>query len=104
MAAASSADILARFRDREGVGWVGNANGGGGGGGADARFVSLLEKIQKFFRDRSGRASTGAVLHHFSWVSNNDAVVFKQLLKRAAGFDKAGKAWVLREEGGDARV
>ena len=58
----------------------------------------MLEKIQNFLRDRSGRASTGAVLHHFSWVSNNDAVVFKQLLKKVAVFDKAGKAWVLREE------
>lgn len=94
-AAASSADILARFRDREGVGGGGSANGGGG---TDARFVSLLEKIQIFLRDRGGRASTGAVLHHFSWVANNEAVVFKQLLKRAAAFDKAGKAWVLREE------
>lgn len=61
--------------------------------------MSLLEKITKFLRDRGGRASTEAVLHHFSWVSNNDAVVFKQLLKRVAAFDKPGKAWVLREGG-----
>jgi hypothetical protein len=101
-AAASSADILARFRDRDGGNGHASSNGGGGnggvGGGADARFVSLLDKIRKFLQERGGRASTEAVLHHFSWVPNADAVVFKQLLKRAATFEKAGHSWTLREE------
>ncbi len=79
----------------------GGTDGGNGGGGnnADARFVSLLEKIRRFLQERGGRASTQAVLHHFSWVPNADAVVFKQLLKRAAAFDKPSRSWALREEG-----
>jgi len=88
----ASTDILSRFREREGRG----EGSEGGLGGADARYVSLLERIKKFLREKGPRVPTEEVLRHFKHVPHSDAVIFKTMLKSVGKLSRG--AWTLREE------
>ena len=89
-APASSTDILSRFREREGGG------SGGGGGPAEARYVSLLERIKKFLREKGPHVPTDQLLHHFRHVPHTDAVIFKTMLKSVGTLSRG--TWSLTPE------
>lgn len=100
--AAPSSSILSRFRERQGGG--GGDEGGGSsssagsrvGGGGESKYVSLMDRIKRFLRERGPAVPTAALLQHFQDVPQTDAVIFKALLKQLASF--ANGHWTLKTE------
>jgi len=90
----SSTDILSRFREREG----GSGRGGGGlvMAGAEARYMSLMDRIKKFLMEKGPRVPTERLLQYFRDVPHTDAVIFKAMLKTVGRLENG--AWSLREE------
>ena len=90
----SSTDILSRFREREG----GSGRGGGGLAmtGAEARYVSLMDRIKKILIEKGPRVPTERLLQFFRDVPHTDAVIFKTMLKTVGKLERG--AWSLREE------
>lgn len=81
---ASSAQLLARIRDRN----DGSATAGVTSAG-DAQGVGLLRDIVAFVRSKGGRASTDAILEKFGSLDPTKTPLFKQLLKVACTYAKS---------------
>lgn len=100
-AASSSTDILSRFREREGENHASPSSSAAAGqsssisGSEEARYVSLLDRIKRFLRDKGPRVPTADLLQHFRNVPNSDAVIFKTMLKECATLSRG--AWTLKE-------
>ena len=56
----------------------------------------MVDNIVSFFQKR-GKATTDEVRKHFSYITGDDVIYFKELLQKIARFSKSKKIWTLRE-------
>ncbi|KAL9644502.1 hypothetical protein ABK040_009366 [Willaertia magna] len=58
----------------------------------------MVEDIVSFFKKKGGKSNTDQVRQNFSYITGDDVIYFKEMLKKVAKFSKSKKIWTLRKE------